>query len=263
MRARASRPCRSTTTPWASSTKRCRADLGDFVARVGEQEAFCGDRTLQISRAEIDFQGCDPVICSKTALAAFDAIVDQGEGAAEENAGLSLPALHRDSRGADGAARRRIPPSQPAHPAAVNPVLRRPVRAGARVWLENEEAAATVDLANTAYMLMLRLISHSYLVPRPHPVKALCIDLALGLMRAMAPLGERAARLPAGPSNPDCNAGMSFTALRDSAPLPPGASAGKFFTRTLRGAHAGRAGARWQRERRRARRAGAENPRTN
>ena len=34
------------------------------------------------------------------------------------------------------------------------------------------------------------------------------------------PLAEHAARLPAGPSNPDCNAGMSFTALRESAPLP-------------------------------------------
>ena len=28
-----------------------------FVARVGESEAFCGDRNLQISRKEIDFQG--------------------------------------------------------------------------------------------------------------------------------------------------------------------------------------------------------------
>jgi CDGSH-type Zn-finger protein/uncharacterized Fe-S cluster protein YjdI len=81
---------------------------------------------------------------------------------------------------------------------------------------------------------MLRLISHSYLVPRPHPAKALCVDLALGLMRAMAPLAERAARLPAGPSNPECNAGMSFTALRDAAPLPPGVSAGKFFVERLR-----------------------------
>ena len=52
-----------------------------FVARVGEKEAFCGDRNLQISRREIDFQGCDPVICSITALKAFDAIVSQGEGA--------------------------------------------------------------------------------------------------------------------------------------------------------------------------------------
>src|SRR6202008_4846863 len=125
------------------------------------------------------------------------------------------------------------PAFEPAHPAAVNPVLRKPVRQGHRVWIEDEEAAETVDLANTAYMLMLRLISPSYLVPRRNPVKALCIDLALGLMRAMAPLAERAARLPAGPSNQDCNAGMSFTAPRDAAPLPPGASAGKFFIERL------------------------------
>jgi CDGSH-type Zn-finger protein/uncharacterized Fe-S cluster protein YjdI len=88
-------------------------------------------------------------------------------------------------------------------------------------------------VANTAYMLMLRLLSHSYLVPKPHPLKALCIDLGLGLMRAMAPLAEQAARLPAGPSNPNCNAGMSFTALRDAAPLPPGASAGRFFVERM------------------------------
>ena len=55
------------------------------------------------------------------------------------------------------------PAFEPAHPAAVNPVLRRPVRAGGRVWIENEEAAATVDIANTAYMLMLRLMAYSYL----------------------------------------------------------------------------------------------------
>jgi CDGSH-type Zn-finger protein/uncharacterized Fe-S cluster protein YjdI len=83
-------------------------------------------------------------------------------------------------------------------------------------------------------MLMLRLISHSYLVPRPQPAKALCVDLAMGLMRAMVPLAERAARLPAGPTNPNCNAGMSFTALRDAAPLPPGTSAGRFFVERLR-----------------------------
>jgi CDGSH-type Zn-finger protein/uncharacterized Fe-S cluster protein YjdI len=207
-------------------------NLRAFVARVGEREAFCGDRNLQISRKEIDFQGCDPVICSITALKAFDAIVTQGEGAAAEN-----PDSHycRFLAIRDELARLKAanPAFEPAHPAAVNPVLRKPVRAGLRVWLENEAAAETVDIANSAYMLMLRLISHSYLVPRPHPAKALCIDLALGLMRAMAPLAEHAARLPAGPSNPGCNAGMSFTALRDAAPLPPGVSAGKFFLERL------------------------------
>jgi len=208
-------------------------NVKSFVARVGEKEAFCGDRNLQLSRKEIDFQGCDPVICSITALKAFAAIIDQGEGAAEENEDshyCRFLAIRNELR----ALREKNPQFEPAFPAAVNPVLRRPVRTGARVWLEHEETAATVDVANSAYMLMLRLISHSYLVPRPHPAKALCVDLALGLMRAMAPLAERAARLPAGPTNPECNGGMSFTALRDAAPLPPGVSAGKFFLERLR-----------------------------
>jgi CDGSH-type Zn-finger protein/uncharacterized Fe-S cluster protein YjdI len=207
-------------------------NLREFVARVGEKEAFCGDRNLQLSRKEIDFQGCDPVFCSITALKAFDAIVSQGEGASQENADSHYQrfiAIREELN----RLRTKNPDFQPAHPAAVNPVLRRPVRPGMRVWLENEETAATVDLANTAYMLMLRLISHSYLLPRPHPAKALCVDLGLGLMRAMTPLAERAARLPAGPANPGCNGGMSFTALRDAAPLPPGASAGKFFLERL------------------------------
>ena len=203
-------------------------DLQQLVARIGEPAVFCGDRNLQISRAEIDFQGCDPVICAKTALKAFDAIVTQGEGASQDNANSHyqrFTAIREELRALKAA----NPGFAAALPAAVNPVLRRPVRLGARVWLENEEAAATVDVANSAYMLMLRLISHAYLVPRPQPLKGLCIDLGLGLMRALMPLGERAARLPAGPSNPGCNAGMSFTALRDAAPIPPGSSAGRFF----------------------------------
>lgn len=213
-------------------------NVRDFVARVGEKEAFCGDRNLQISRKEIDFQGCDPVICAITALKAFDAIVTQGEGASEDN-----PDSHYSrfiEIRSEYSARKQVNPAfEPAWNAAVNPVLRKPVRQGHRVWIEDDEAARTVDLANTAYMLMLRLISHSYVVPRPNPDKALCIDLAMGLMRAVTPLAERAARLPAGPMSPDCNAGMSFTALRDSAPLPPGTSAGRFFVERLRELAAG------------------------
>jgi CDGSH-type Zn-finger protein/uncharacterized Fe-S cluster protein YjdI len=101
------------------------------------------------------------------------------------------------------------------------------------VWIENEEAAQTVDLANSTYGLMLRLIAFSYGVPRPSPLKQLAIDLGLGLMRALTHLADRAARLPAGPSNPQCHAGVSFTALRDASPFPPGPSAERFFTERL------------------------------
>ena len=76
---------------------------------------------------------------------------------------------------------------------------------------------------------MLRLLAYSYVVPNTGSEKGLAVSLAMELMRAVTMLGERAARLSAGPSHPGCNAGMSFTTLRDSAPFPPGAAARRFF----------------------------------
>ncbi len=204
-------------------------NLRAFVDKVGESAAFCGDPALQLSQAEVNLAAAKPVICSKTALAAFTAIVQQGEGApqhAEDSHFHRFVAIRSELAGL----RAKNPDFSPAFPAAHNPVLRPPMRREGRVWLENEDAAATVDLANTGYALMLRLLAYTYVVPRPNPEKALAVDLSLGLMRAVTALGERAARLPAGPSNPDCNGGMSFTALRDASSLPPGPSAWRFFS---------------------------------
>jgi CDGSH-type Zn-finger protein/uncharacterized Fe-S cluster protein YjdI len=207
-------------------------NLRAFVARLGEATAFCGDPNLQLSEAEVSLGGAKPVICLKTALAAFDAIVQQGEGAREDATGSHYQRFLAIR--SELAALKALNPSfQPAYPAAVNPVLRPPLRPQGRVWLENEDAFVTVDVANACYALMLRFLAYSYIVRRPSPEKALSIDLALGLMHAAAHLAERAARLPAGPSNPGCNAGMSFTALRDAAPMLPGASAHRYFAERL------------------------------
>ncbi len=206
--------------------------LRGLVARLGEPAAFCGDRNLQLSANEIDLPGAAPVVCLKTALAAFDSIVTQGEGARENVAGSHFERF-RAIRNEFEQLKSANPAFVPAHPAATNPVLRKPPRPEGRVWIEHAPAFATVDLANAAYALMLRLLAYAYGVPAPHPDKALAVDLAIGLMQAVSPLGERAARLPAGPSNPNCNAGMSFTALRDAAPFPPGAAARRFFIERL------------------------------
>jgi hypothetical protein len=56
-------------------------------------------------------------------------------------------------------------------------------------------------------------------LPRPSAEKSLAVSLSIELMLAVTLLGERAVRLPAVPDNPGCNAGMSFTTLRDSAAL--------------------------------------------
>lgn len=207
-------------------------NLSAFVAHHGEAIAFCGDPALQLSPNEVDLGGAKPVICSKTALAAFTSIVQQGEGAPLHSTGSHFQKFV-EIRDEYAALKAENPGFVPAFPAAHNPVLRPPMRRSGRVWLEDEEAARTVDLANTGYALMLRLIAYSYTVPRPRPEKALAVDLGIGLMRAVTLLGERAARLPAGPSNPDCHAGMSFTALRDAAPLLPGPSARHFFRERL------------------------------
>jgi CDGSH-type Zn-finger protein/uncharacterized Fe-S cluster protein YjdI len=207
-------------------------DLRAFCERLGEAAAFCGDPNLQLSEAEVTLTGAKPVICLKTALAAFDAIVKQGEGAREDESGSHYQRF-LSIRAELEALKAKNPSFRPSHPAAVNPVLRPPLRPQGRVWLENEDAFAAVDVANASYALMLRLLAYSYTVARPAPQKALAVDIGIGLMRAATHLAERAARLPAGPSNPGCNAGMSFTALRDAAPLLPGVSAHRYFIERL------------------------------
>jgi CDGSH-type Zn-finger protein/uncharacterized Fe-S cluster protein YjdI len=208
------------------------AALQEFVANVGEAGAFCGDPALQLGPAEVDLTGARPVICLKTALAAFKAIVEQGEGAPQDAVGSHYQRFTA-IRAEMAQLRKANPAFTPAFPAAVNPVQRPPVRSVGRVWIEDEAAAATVDIANTGYALMLRLIAYSYAVPRPQPEKSLAVDLALGLMRAVTSLAEHAVRLPAGPSNPHCNAGMSFVALRVAASFPQGPGARSFFVERL------------------------------
>ncbi|RYG79581.1 hypothetical protein EON77_08885, partial [bacterium] len=60
--------------------------LRSFVGQRGETDAFCGDPALQLSADEAAMPGLKPVICLKTALAAFSAIVTQGEGASDDAA---------------------------------------------------------------------------------------------------------------------------------------------------------------------------------
>jgi len=198
--------------------------LRTFVTRYGEATAFGGDPALQLSPEEVNLPGCRHVICLKTALAAFTAIVEQGEGAPRDSVNSHYQKFI-GIRSELEQLKQKNPAFAPAFPAATNPVLRRPPRPEGRVWIEDADAFATVDLANASYALMLRLIGYAYALRGPGQEKSLAVDLAIGLMQAVMPLAERAARLPAGPSNPHCNAGMSFIVPRDPSPLPPGPAA--------------------------------------
>jgi CDGSH-type Zn-finger protein/uncharacterized Fe-S cluster protein YjdI len=206
--------------------------LTAFVSAHGVPGAFGGDPALQLSEAEVSLSGARPVRCLKTALEAFAAIVEQGEGAPRDSANSHYQKFLA-VRAELEALTRANPEFRPAFPAATNPVLRRPPRPEGRVWIEDAAAFATVDLANACYALMLRLLAYAYLLRSPSAEKSLVIDLAIGLMQALMPLAERAARLPAGPSNPQCNAGVSFITPRDPSPLPPGPAAWRMFAERL------------------------------
>ncbi len=203
-----------------------------MTEKLGEKDLFCGDPGLQLSPNEIDLSGAKPVLCSKTAIAACAAIITEGEGASAESPN-SHYCRFRHIRDEYQAVLKKNPNFVPAHPAATNPVLRRPPIAEGRVWLEDEMSSAIVDVANASYQTMLRLIAYSYAVRGPSAEKSLAVDLGIDLMKALTLLAESAARRPAGPSNPGCNAGVSFTALRDAAPLPPNAGTRRFFAERM------------------------------
>lgn len=202
--------------------------LAVMAKKLGDKELFSGDPALQLSPAEVQLRGAKAVLCAKTAIEACEAIVTEGEGAKAESKD-SHYCRFRSIRDEYADLLAKNPAFKPAHPAATNPVLRRPPGITGRVWIEDEHASAIVDVANASYQTMLRLLAYAYTVPGPSPEKSLAVDLAIDLMKAMTLLAESAARRPAGGSNPHCNAGMSFTALRDAAPLPRGAGARRFF----------------------------------
>jgi CDGSH-type Zn-finger protein/uncharacterized Fe-S cluster protein YjdI len=207
------------------------SDLRQF-ADVHGKDAFCGDAELQLTTADVALPDLTAVKCLDTALSALASIVEQGEGAAAHTAASHF-ARFTHMRTELSALQGENPDFRPAYPAATNPVLRAPVYREGRVWIENEEAALYVDVANTSYALMLRLLAYAYTVPRAATERGLAIDLSIGLMHVVSIAGEGAARLPAGPSNPECNAGMSFAVLRTAAPLMPGPASRRLLTERL------------------------------
>ncbi|HWW25033.1 MAG TPA: ferritin-like protein, partial [Caulobacter sp.] len=196
------------------------ADLRRLTAQIGEKAVFCGDPGLQLTQADSKLPGANPVTSLDSALAAIEHIILEGEGAPRHRENSHYERFRR-IRAEMRALKAKNPAFSPAHPSAENPVLRRPPKPEGHVWLHDREAVATVDLANAVYVLMLRLLAGAYVLPTGADEKLLYVRSAVGLMQALTHLAERAARLPAGPSAPDLNAGVSFTAPRNAAALPP------------------------------------------
>lgn len=200
-----------------------REGLVALAGEIGEDALFVGDADHQISGDLAALPGVTVVRCLKTACAAIEAIVTQGEGS---DHGAEGSHYHKFCavRAEYAAMLADRPDFSPAWPAAHNPVMRHPPTPEGKVWIDAEPAASLLDLANALYNHALRLLALGY-AGVPMADRRVLVAGSIGLMRLLTPLAEALARLPASPAHPGCTAGISFATLRSLAAVPPGAAA--------------------------------------
>ncbi len=192
--------------------------------QLGEAALFIGDPALQLGPDVTNLPGVTRVRCLKTARAAIEGLIAQGEGTRDSTAEshyCRFLAIRTELRALQAAR----PAFRPSRPAARNPVMRHPLDPRERVWVELRPAAELLDLVNATYTHMLRLLVQAYSDTRGVDAQRVLVDASTELMHAIAPLASALTLLPASPEHPGCNAGMSFSTVREYGALPAGAIA--------------------------------------
>jgi len=184
-----------------------------------------GEDGLFVSAADQTKEfGVEPAVDLKSAIQAIENIVEQGEGArgdvTDAHFGKFSAVLneYRELLAED-------PSFEPARPVVTNPYSRVPsdVHPSMNVSIIDDPMSTMVcNLFDGCYEVLVqslaRILTHGDETAEEHQILA---DVAIGMMaNVIAPLGDLATRLPAGPSHPGQNAGPSFHMLRDLHTLP-------------------------------------------
>ncbi len=195
-----------------------RGAFDNLCSRFGEKELLCGSKAQQIGPLDSPLPGLSTITTKAEALAAIDVIITQGEGAAdvEDSHFQRFLGIKKEY----DQLLKQNPNFEPARTVARNPVMRKPINPEHRVWVTHEQSARYLDLANSLYGMMLRVLVQIYAVEeRPKSAKATLLSVSYGLMHAMAVVGETLTYLPATDENQDVLAGMSFAMVRALTPL--------------------------------------------
>lgn len=200
------------------------ATIGEFYEQI--RSAF--DRLSQrLGRgAFLDVEGrgqIDPEMASlatvsrvtglDSARAAIDGIVEQGEGASRTHDGCHFAHFTRIKE--EWAQLRRDNPSfEPSHPAAHDPVMRRPAHDVDRCWITHPRAAPVLDLGNAIYAFLLTLLDQAYAPGCTESQRRAAVRAAIGLMRLLPPIARRLVVTPADESGSGITAGLTFAVPR-------------------------------------------------
>ncbi|WP_428663824.1 ferritin-like domain-containing protein [Reyranella sp.] len=161
----------------------------------------------------VDMPGVIPIRNLSDALSALDTIVEQGEGSTSEKADCHF-ARFRAMREEWLALEALNPDFAPAHPAAYDPVMRRPSAEAERVWVTNPPAERLLDLGNAMYGFTLMLLEQAYAIGTPQQRRAGLAAAAMTMMRTLSDIGHALVQVPAVESGA-VNAGLTFAVPRN------------------------------------------------
>ncbi|HLK35155.1 MAG TPA: ferritin-like domain-containing protein, partial [Polyangiaceae bacterium] len=187
-----------------------------LAAKLGEDALFLGDPAAQVGPDIAPLDGLLAVTGVAGAVRAVDTIVHQGEGAPEhrDTSHFSRFVSIRDEL--DALSRRRADFS-PAHPAARNPVMRKPPKPRGKVHVDDPSSARVLDLGNAVYAFALRCLARAFgEASDPPRARGRLVESSITAMRELGPLMQRLAEMPASPSAPGTTAGLTFTMQRST-----------------------------------------------
>lgn len=187
--------------------------LAPLAASLGEAGLFVGSLAAQLTEDDVFLPGLCSISTVAEATRALTLIVEQGEGSRVCHE-TSHYARFRTMREQWHALSKERATFQPYRNVARNPVMRAPVTLEDHVQIVSEPALSLLDVGNSSYFLMLRLLalmsdSANCLLPRPAVMAQ-----AMTLMHALADIGAALTGLPANPDYPDLRAGLTFTLSR-------------------------------------------------
>jgi CDGSH-type Zn-finger protein/uncharacterized Fe-S cluster protein YjdI len=209
-----------------------RDGLQGLAKTLGAEKLFSGDPALQVGSDVANLPGLAVVTDLKSALAAIDTIVEQGEGspADVEHSHYRRFLKVKASFEARLAQDKKFDPSRPVAP---NPVMRPPTDPKGKSYVDLPESADVLELANAIYAAMLRALVQAFAEPDPARKRKL-MDAAIDGMFAIGPVAEYLTTLPASKALPGLTAGMSFATLRDVSAAPVTSPVEQVFAERLR-----------------------------
>jgi hypothetical protein len=190
-----------------------------LVGRLGESILFApAGLDRQLGPADLKLPGLRLIRNAEDAAVAIQTIVEQGEGAPAETEDCHFVRF-REIVAEWEALEAANPAFAPAHPAAEDPVMRRPADDVDRVWITHSQSAALLDLGNATYALMMGLLAQAYSPGIGADDRRGYVGAALALMHGVSDAGSALARSPSGQSS--SNAGLTFAVPRSMGALSP------------------------------------------